>query len=177
MLNKSISDKDSLTPPSSSTSPSEISKVRSEGEVIGGEVSEGGCHTKQSLEHLKQRIDTLKEIKLTIVALSVGYGIKAELSIQYGFKIDFRVPRIKTFLYSGDTDTLYIYGENKKFGKFVLKEMENPFVNQCFTTPCKSKSIDFVDCDDVDEYALEFIFGDNEIIAKNNLYGLKTLRV
>jgi hypothetical protein len=170
MLNKYItSDKDSLTPSSS-----EIMKVRSEAER---EVSGLGCHTKQSLEHLKERIQTLKEIKTTIVALSVGYGIKAKLSMDFGFKIEFSVPRIKTFLYSGDTDTLYIYGENRQFGNFVLKQMDNSFVSECFSTPCISKSIDFVDCDDVDEYALEFIFGDKEIIAKNNLYGLKTLRV
>lgn len=137
------------------------------------------CETNQSYEHLKERIEMTRELKVKVVGISVAYGIALDL---FNFKIPEidDVPSFKKFVYSAQTDTLYIYGDNGEFGQWLFKQLSLLLSTGNFTIPCKSQNIDLFKSEEndkkiVDEYTIELHFGDEEIISQNNNHGLKTI--
>jgi len=177
MLNKSItSDKNDA---SAINKKAEVSTSSLDESINTNEEQLGGCETKQSFDHLKKRIELTRELKVKVVGISVAYGIALDL---FNFKIPEidDVPSFKKFVYSSQTDTLYIYGSDTKFGGWLFNQLSLLLSTGNFTIPCKSKNIDLFKSDEndeviVDEYVIELHFGDEEIISQNNNHGLKLI--
>jgi len=177
MLNKSItSDKNDT---SAINKKAEVSTSSLDESINTIEEQVGGCETKESFDHLKNRIEMTRELKIKVIGISVAYGIALDL---FNFKIPEidDVPSFKKFVYSAQTDTLYIYGSDTDFGKWLFKQLSLLLSTGNYTIQSKSQNIDLFKSDEndeqvVDEYVIELHFGDEQIILQNKNHGLKTI--